>query len=113
MTWLWKKLADMPSTNARIFMTLIVFGGTAIKYWYTNKAPDNNWLIFISVMAGVDALQFGAKRATEKPTPPLGKDQEDTAGVPVPPKTLADVTLDRIDPTPPELRERVRTDEIP
>ena len=70
MMWLWKRLADMPSTNVRIFVTLLVFVGTAIGYWYTGNPPDREWLVFIAVMAGVDALQFGAKRATEKPTPP-------------------------------------------
>lgn len=79
MSWLWRWLADMPSTNTRIFITLIIFMGTAIRYWYTAAVPDRDWLFFLGIMAGVDALQFGAKRATEKPTPPLGKDQEDTA----------------------------------
>lgn len=92
MNWLWKRLADMPSTNARIFLTLLIFGGTAIRYWYTNDVPDGQWLAFIAVMAGVDALQFGAKRVTEKPTPPLGKDQEDTAGTVAKPAHTGTVT---------------------
>ena len=79
MIWLWKRLADMPSTNVRIFTTILIFIGTAIRYWWTAVVPDRDWLFFLGVMAGVDALQFGAKRATEKPTPPLNKDQEDTA----------------------------------
>lgn len=81
--WTWGWLADLPTTNARIGMTLFIFLGTAVKYWITDKAPDTQWLIFIAAMAGVDALQYGAKRATFLPTPPQeGKDIEDTATKP-------------------------------
>ena|SRR5688572_6972055 len=93
MTWLWKRLADMPSTNARIFLTLLIFLGTAIRYWWTDKPPDVAWMTFIGAMAGIDALQFGAKRATFEPTPPSGKDIEDTPSKPVPPKTTTAETL--------------------
>jgi len=80
------KLADVPTTNLRIVVTLAVYVATAAVYlglaigrlfqldakvW----APNWDWLAFIAVMSGLDAAQFVGKRKTHIPpatpeTPP-------------------------------------------
>jgi hypothetical protein len=60
-------LAKMPSTNARIAMTLVIALGTAIKYWASGSwEPSVEWLAFMVTMAGIDALQYHGKRRTFK-----------------------------------------------
>lgn len=113
MNWLWKRLADMPSTNARIFATLLVFLGTAGVYWATGKPPDVQWLGFIAVMAGVDALQFGAKRATFQAQPPSGKDIEDTPSKPTAPKATTAETLGAAPTAVPQDADEVGDDHRP
>jgi len=67
-------LAKLPTTNARIAVTLLVFTGTAIRYWSSPAGihqwiPSWEWLMFLMTMAGLDVLQHYVKRATEwKPT---------------------------------------------
>lgn len=53
------------TTNLRIYLTLFLAMGTAISYWVTGNAPDNNWLYFICGIAGVDVLQFASKRFSD------------------------------------------------
>jgi hypothetical protein len=78
MTWLWRWLADFPSTNGRIFMTLGVFLGTAVRYWTSETwKPSYEWLAFLIVMAGLDVAQFAKKRETYVAAPPNAKDIED------------------------------------
>lgn len=60
-------LAALPTTNFRIFVTMFVFMGTAVRYFFpTTKAwePSWEWLMFLTVMAGIDAAQYANKRKT-------------------------------------------------
>jgi hypothetical protein len=62
---IWGKL---PTTPARISVTLLVFVGTAIRYWLGGPQgwePSLEWLGFLAAMAGIDAVQFYTKRATD------------------------------------------------
>jgi hypothetical protein len=85
MTLKW--IADLPTTNLRILVTLCVFVATALTYLalafltrvfaldFKAWVPSESWLAFIAVMAGLDWGQFHSKRKTEfpakkKPTPP-------------------------------------------
>jgi TRAP-type C4-dicarboxylate transport system permease small subunit len=61
-------LAKLPSTNARIAVTLLCVAVTAIAYCIAWDAPDGGWeawLAFLAAMSGLDALQFGVKRKTD------------------------------------------------
>ena len=77
------RLRTMPTTNARIALTLLLAaltgalvivsgiiagivalrtsGQVSMETW----TPDG-WLTFLSVWAGIDVVQFGVKRATYK-----------------------------------------------
>lgn len=59
-------LAKLPTTNARIAVTLGVVIGTAMRYWWSNPSwePSGEWLTFLVAMSGMDSAQFYAKRAT-------------------------------------------------
>jgi hypothetical protein len=65
-------LAKLPSTNARIAVTLGVVVGTAVRYWWSSPPwePSGEWLAFLVAMSGVDVLQFHSKRQTQKDPPP-------------------------------------------
>lgn len=61
-------LAKLPSTNARIALTLVCVLLTAISYCIAWEAPETGWeawLTFLAAMSGLDALQFGVKRKTD------------------------------------------------
>lgn len=70
-------LGDMPTTQARVFITLLVVLGTAVKYMSSGAVivnavvvvprwePSYEWLAFLAVMSGLDAAQFLAKRKTD------------------------------------------------
>jgi len=61
------KFAELPTTNIRILVTLGMFIATGAKYLITsNWEPSNEWLIFLCVMAGVDAVQHIGKRLSFK-----------------------------------------------
>lgn len=78
---LWQLLADMPSTSVRIFCTIMIFFGTAIRYQISGLSVDWGWLAFsldlwspswewcslLALAMGIDAAQFAAKRVTFKP----------------------------------------------
>lgn len=58
-------LARLPTTNARIAMTLVLALGTGIKYWASFEwEPSWAWLSFLVAMAGLDVAQFATKRKT-------------------------------------------------
>lgn len=60
-------LARLPSTNARIAMTLLLALGTGVKYWSSGVwEPSVEWLAFLVAWAGIDVAQFAAKRKTFK-----------------------------------------------
>lgn len=66
----WKWLAELPTTNARIGVTLALFVWTGARVNIANWEPPDNWLYLLAVMAGIDAVQFAAKRfSTHKPEP--------------------------------------------
>jgi hypothetical protein len=68
MTWTW--LAELPTTNARIGVTLLLYVWTGARVNVTAWTPPDNWLLLLTVMAGIDAVQFAAKRfSTHKPEP--------------------------------------------
>ena len=56
---------SISTTNLRIYVTLLVFIMTGVANLFKATPIDNNWLIFIAAMSGVDALHFGAKRFTD------------------------------------------------
>ncbi len=59
-------LGDMPTTQARVLVTLICVLGTAAKYVLSETwAPSYEWLAFLVVMSGLDATQFLVKRKTD------------------------------------------------
>lgn len=75
-------LASMPSTNTRIAVTLALYLATAVRYlgWGVPNGLQgdarvnawDSWLLLIAAMAGIDAAQFWAKRATQSPPPTTG-----------------------------------------
>jgi len=73
-------LGKIPTTNARIIVTLLLALGTAIRYWVSGHMmltgptagqwvqgwePSWEWLAFLVTMSGLDAAQFLSKRATD------------------------------------------------
>lgn len=63
--YFYKLIAEAPTTNIRILVTLALVIGTAIKHWSSDTwNPDWNWLIFLMAMSGLDVLQHFAKRKT-------------------------------------------------
>ena len=64
--WFLERLAALPSTNVRIFVTLVVFLATALRYLTATDGwtPSLEWVGLLLGMAGVDAAQFLAKRRT-------------------------------------------------
>lgn len=80
---MWKFIADMPSTNTRIALTLLIAFFTAVRYLLSGVAgtpawePSRAWLAWIGVMSGIDSLQFYAKRRTYKEGITVQKDVED------------------------------------
>jgi hypothetical protein len=58
-------LAAMPSTNARIAVTLLCVFGTAVRYWASSSwVPDGGWLTFLAAMSASDGAVFYLKRRT-------------------------------------------------
>jgi hypothetical protein len=61
-------LEDLPTTNTRIAVTLLIAFGTALRYWLSNDwEPSPAWLAFVAAMSGLDAAQFHSKRKTYRP----------------------------------------------
>jgi hypothetical protein len=65
MSWGW--IERMPSTNARIGVTILMAMGTGARVLISGWSPPDNWLWFLTAWAGIDVLQFVGKRATFKP----------------------------------------------
>lgn len=59
-----KTIAELPTTNARISVTLIIWFVTAARYWFGGWEPSWEFLTTITVMSGLDAVQFRTKRQT-------------------------------------------------
>lgn len=67
-------LGKMPSTNTRIAVTLVCVFMTAVRV-IAGGDVALEWLGFLLAMAGVDAMQFAAKRVTHKgDTSTVGKE---------------------------------------
>jgi C4-dicarboxylate transporter len=68
MTWEW--LANLPTTNARIGISMLMAMATCARVLVGDWTPPESWLIFLTVMAGIDVAQFATKRfSTHKPEP--------------------------------------------
>ena len=67
MKWTW--LEQMPSTNLRILVTIIMAVATGVRVIGTGWTPPDEWLYFLSAWAALDVGQFLAKRATYKAEP--------------------------------------------
>lgn len=58
-------LSSLPSTNARIVFSFVLWGTTAAKYYSSDTwVPDGTWLMSLCALSGIDALQYISKRAT-------------------------------------------------
>jgi len=63
-------LGQVPTTNLRICVTLVVFLGTAVRYLTSQTwAPSLEWVGFLVAMSGVDSLTFIGKRKTQHVAP--------------------------------------------
>lgn len=70
-----KWLASLPSTNARVAVTLFIAVATAGRYLLSGIGfgdfhfdiwePSWDWLLFIAGMSGLDLASFYAKRKTD------------------------------------------------
>lgn len=64
MDRVWDLLGRLPSTNARIAVTLILWVATGVKAIVIWEAPPWEWLIALFAMAGLDTAQYYGKRVT-------------------------------------------------
>ena len=59
-------LGDLPTTQARVLVTLLCVIATTGKYVISQTwQPSYEWLAFLLVMSGLDAAQFFGKRKTD------------------------------------------------
>jgi hypothetical protein len=59
-----KWLGTLPTTNARIFVTILLILATGIVTLVRWSEPPIEWLAFLGVSAGLDVAQFHSKRVT-------------------------------------------------
>lgn len=71
--WIFDKLRALPTTEARIVFTLIIWMGTAIAVW-AGRDIGIEFLGAIIAMSGLDAAQYIGKRKTE----PLNQESIDS-----------------------------------
>ena len=58
-------IGNIPTTNARIMVTLACVAATCVKVVVSeNWHADPEWSLFLAGMSGIDGLQFLAKRVT-------------------------------------------------
>lgn len=62
-------LSDLPTTQLRICLSLLVIAATAVRYLLGAAALDNfgAWLTFLAALAGIDTLTVVGKRFTADP----------------------------------------------
>jgi hypothetical protein len=64
-------LGTLPTTQLRFLATIVSMEITTLRYVWSSDAkpwePSMEWLAFLLAMAGVDTVQFFAKRKTHKP----------------------------------------------
>ena len=66
MDKLLKWLGSLPTTQARIAVTLALAIGTAVRYWTSATwVPSLEWLGFLACYAGLDVAQFTSKRFSD------------------------------------------------
>ena len=59
-------IGSLPTTNARIAVTLACTAATCVKVVASREwHPDEAWLLFLAGMSGIDVAQFGVKRVTQ------------------------------------------------
>lgn len=64
--WFIERLAKVPTTNIRMFVTLYLAVRTAGHYFATpGWTPSLEWLGFITALAGIDVTQWVKKRTTD------------------------------------------------
>lgn len=63
MSWAW--VAAFPSTNARIILSMLLAFGTGVRVIALGWSPPLEWLGFLTAWAGLDVLQYSAKRLTD------------------------------------------------
>ncbi len=76
---LWLRFKELPTTNVRIVVSILLAIGTAVRYLVWGLSPGQQqgwveWLIFLSVWAGIDVAQYLIKRKTFQNTEPAGDD---------------------------------------
>jgi hypothetical protein len=64
-----KWVAELPTTNLRILLTLVMAAATAGRVMWTGLVPSWEWLAFLCIWAGLDITQYSAKRLTTFPPP--------------------------------------------
>ncbi|GIW89947.1 MAG: hypothetical protein KatS3mg109_1978 [Pirellulaceae bacterium] len=57
-------LAQLPTTNTRILVSLVLALATGARVVATGWEPPLSWLGFLLAMMGLDVAQFTAKRLT-------------------------------------------------
>lgn len=57
-------LGRLPTTNARIAVSLLLATATGIRVLVTWTEPPWEWLVFLGAMMGLDLAQYAAKRLT-------------------------------------------------
>lgn len=65
MKWTW--LEEMPSTNVRIAVTIVMAAATGVRVVGSAWTPPDSWLMFLTAWAAIDVGQFVGKRVTYKP----------------------------------------------
>ena len=60
--WLWEMVGKLPSTNARVAVSLVLILATGVKAIIIWVAPPMEWLGFLLILSGLDAAQFMGKR---------------------------------------------------
>ena len=57
-------LSTLPTTNFRIFVTILLIAATGVVTLVRWQPPPIEWLTFLAVSAGLDVTQFHSKRVT-------------------------------------------------
>ena len=65
--WILERLAKISTTNLRVFFTLTLATGTAIRYWTATDGwkPSLEWCGLILGLSGADVVQWTQKRRTQ------------------------------------------------
>lgn len=86
MKGLYQKLADLPTTNTRIVVSLLLAVLTGVwlvaasllgKSGTIDATVFGIWCTLLAAMMGIDYLSFAKKRETHQDAPPAGPDIED------------------------------------